>query len=295
MSGGSVTESRAESEPQGGEFHLDSSRGKFTVYSTEARGLIGGIGSTLNALTADQANRARECMRPYISQIMAIVIGEGSEAPPAAENSKLTGVPVVYYLKSADGDEVTNALKRRGIKFTQLASVLPSRFRTTGIRCGLDTPAEAIKELALTLTDSGIPVRAINRIRSHAKNILYLTSLGSEQSGQLLSTPLTKGQINAITGCPAMEDKFIANFTPFWRPRATDRTPDSRYVDVWPDGRQGRDPGGAARLFCTQRGFREAVFWASKHVTDDGAAAIRLGDNSVCRGDCEVLSSVFCQ
>jgi len=57
--------------PQG-QYQLESSRGRFIIERREALGLVDGINSQLSGLAADQANRARECMHPYIAQVLAL-------------------------------------------------------------------------------------------------------------------------------------------------------------------------------------------------------------------------------
>jgi hypothetical protein len=56
-----------------------------TFNKREAQGLVDGINAQLSSLAADQANRARDCMRPYIGSLLALIIassiGNGSTAP----------------------------------------------------------------------------------------------------------------------------------------------------------------------------------------------------------------------
>jgi len=146
LAGGRSTTFVSESvaSPSGGMFHFKSDSGSFVIHSTEAEGLVNGIQSEMSALTADQANRARDCMSPFISQVIAIAFGEFNEKtnrivqePNQIVSSRyFHDVSVHYYLKAADGIRVTNALKRRGISFTQIASILPETLHSNAVYCG---------------------------------------------------------------------------------------------------------------------------------------------------------------
>jgi hypothetical protein len=288
---------------------LESDKGNFTIESQQAWGLVQGIGVALDNLSADQANRARDCMRPYISQILAIIIGPPppNAAPPSHpnlplipppesatvfRNPKTQGVPVVYYLKPADGSSITEALKRRGISFTQLAAVLREPVRTNAIFCAPGTPAEAIRELAFALTDGGIPVRAIERIRkkeSQTTNTLFVLSRVGAKRNAIITDPLSKAQIASVTGCP--NDRYgggISNFFRFENPRPTTRISDTRYVDA-----TGGDMDATA--FCEQRGFFDSVGWKYVRATGSNVVAARLSDNSNCTQDCNVFTLVLCE
>jgi hypothetical protein len=309
VAGGSVTSSKSTSDPAGGRFRLESDKGSFTIESREAWGLVQGIGVALDKLSADQANRARDCMRPYISQVLAIIVSapppganppSGSNPPlipptsdtPVARNPKTEGVPIVYYLKPADGSSVTEALKRRGISFTQLAAVLPEPVRTNAIFCAPGTPAEAIRELALALIDGGIPVAAIERVRrkeSQTTNALFVISRVGAERRAIISTPLSKAQIASITECP--DDRYgggISNFSHFENPHPTANVNDTRYVDA---------TGGdiEATAFCKQRGFFDNVGWKYRRATGSNVVATDLGDNSSCTHDCNVFTLILCE
>jgi hypothetical protein len=309
LAGGSVISSKASSDPAGGKFRLESDKGNFTVESREAWGLVQGIDAALNNLSVDQANRARDCMRPYISQVLAIIIGApppGASLPSAANppllpptsdaavarNPRTEGVPIVYYLKPADGSSVTEALKRRGISFTQLAAVLTEPVRTNALFCAPGTPAEAIRELALALTDAGIPVRAIERIRrkeSQTTNALFVISRLGHQGSAIISAPLSKAQIASITECP--DDRYgggISNFSRFENPHPTANVNDTRYVDA-----TGGDVDATA--FCKQRGFFDNVGWKTRTATGANVVATRLTDHSYCTQDCNAFTLILCE
>ena len=203
--------SESVSSPSGGEFQFKSDSGSFVAHSTEAEGLVNGIRAEMSALEAEQADKARACMKPFISQVLAIAIGEFDEktnlivpeSTPVVSNQYLQDVSVFYYLKAADGIRVTNALKRRGISFTQVAAKLPESLHSNAVYCGPQTPANAIKELALTLVESGIPVRSIARApKGGIPRTLYVASRSDGHGHEVEFPPLSKSQIDAIDGCP---------------------------------------------------------------------------------------------
>ena len=318
IAGGSVTVSRVESRPAGGEFRLESDKGSFTVVSRQVRGLVDGLGAAMNSLTADQANKVRECTRPYIPQILALVIGPLAPSPPpaadgaapplpvvplpgttspVAANQRLQGVPVIYYLKAADGSQVTETLKNRGISFTQVAAVLPETLKTNAIWCAPGTPASAIQELALALTEGGIPVHAVERIRtadSTSTNRLLVISRRGYDGKPLASRPLSKAQIASISGCPEDRDNSIANFTRFENPRPTETRGDNRHVDTLLDARPNPVVDATASFFCKQRGLSDTVAWKVRRITGDNVVSVRLGDKSTCTGNCQVFSLIVC-
>jgi hypothetical protein len=295
VDGGSVKVSRSTSTPSGGEYRLESDKGNFTIESQDAQVLVDGISSKLTALAAQQAESARACMSPYISQVLAILTGSTSEEikKQPEPNQKLAGTPVVYYLKAADQSRVTDALKSHGIPFTQLSSVLPDTFRTNGIRCGDGTPAEAIRELASVMTSSGIPVHVIYRVDSDAQNILYLITRATWNDKELVSRPLSRSQIDAITGCPAKE-VLISNFAHFENPRPTALAAETRYIDIWADQNQNQGVNSAGRLFCRMRGYTDVVSRQYRLLESDDLVSVRLGDMSACTKNCYVFSHIYC-
>jgi hypothetical protein len=296
VSGGSVTISRSE-----GQFRIDSNSGdSAVVQKRDARGLVDGIGAALNSITADQANRARDCMRPYISQILALVTGKSSALSEVGgvrvhKNEKLTGISVLYYRKTADGSRVADALKQYGISFTELSAVLSDAFHANAILCGVGTPVAAIKQLALALIDSGIPVQHIERISSSAKNVLYVVSRVSIQHNELASRPLSRAQIDDIVECPRRVDQFIANYTHFENPHPSGRSDDTRYIDIWFDQDHNKGAKHAAGLFCTKRGFADAAWYKVRHLVQRSVVALRVGDKSRCLDNCRVFASIDCE
>jgi hypothetical protein len=213
LAGGKSTTfvSESVSSPSGGEFRFSSDSGSFVVRSTEVEGLVNGIQSEMSALSADQANRTRDCMAPFIPQVIAAAFGEFDEKANSLvpdpgkilSNQYFHNVSVHYYLKAADGVGVTNALKRRGISFTQIASILPDSLHSNAVYCGPETPAKAIKELAFTLIESGIPVRSIARAPKGGIPMTLYVATRSDGHGHEVGFPsLSKSQIDAVNGCP---------------------------------------------------------------------------------------------
>jgi hypothetical protein len=292
LSGGSAKLSRSQFDVSGNKYDLESANGNFTVESREVIGFVDGLGTALNQLSADQANRARDCMKPFIAQVLGLIQPVPGQTSPVAANRKLAGIAVSYYLKSADGTRVSDALRGKGISFSLLNSFLPDSLQTNAIMCGRGTPVEAIKELALALTDADISVRSIVRIRSDTANVLYLAAFRDNQKRPLRSPPLSRNQIDQISTCPPTFESPIANFTHFDRPKPTGRAADSRYVDGWFDRDQIRDSDDAAGLFCTQRGFGGSTNY--KVVEAENSIAVHLGDNSECQGKCLVFQFIDC-
>jgi hypothetical protein len=104
VGGGSATISR----PADGTIVIGSAAGDNIVERREASGLIDGISSALNALQAQQANRARECMKPFVQKIMDLVLSGPEE--------KVDDVDVFQKLSGTWCSDVIN------ITFTLLAT-----------------------------------------------------------------------------------------------------------------------------------------------------------------------------
>jgi len=72
VSGGTVT----HVDYSKNQFSMESTKGSVSVAKSEAQGLVDGIGTKLNSLAAEQADKARECMRPYLEQVLAMLTGK---------------------------------------------------------------------------------------------------------------------------------------------------------------------------------------------------------------------------
>lgn len=64
-------------------------RGEIKIDKTEARGLVDGLSSALSQISAEQADKVRECIKPYRDAIMSLILGtmpavpERKTLPPA--------------------------------------------------------------------------------------------------------------------------------------------------------------------------------------------------------------------
>ena len=305
LAGGHFSVSKSVYTPLGGSFHLESDKGSFTVESRDAWGLIDGLGKPIDGVAAEQANRARDCMKTYIPQALAIAIGDkpavgGStlnKIQPVTADTRLFGTSVYYYLKTADGTKVTDALKAKYISFTQVASVLPDRLHSNTILCGRNVNVKAIKALAIALIDGGVPLQVI-RVppKNPNSSSLAVASIPSLNGNDMVSKPLSRSQIQAITACPQTVDDIIANFIKFTNPRPSGRSDDERYIDVWLTPDENSGGWEAADKFCKNRGYTAAARWSSGNLEDEGDIALYLGDNRTCQGqDCRVFTSIDCQ
>jgi hypothetical protein len=295
LSGGSMQDIQTEFSPEGGKAEAVAGNGKVTVDNHEAIGFVNGLNSAMTQLNADQANAARACMMPYINVVLAMIRQIADTPVKPARNPKLAGISVQYYAKTADGTRVTDALRRSGVPFTQLASVLPDNLVSNAIQCGKGTPIAAIKALATILTDAGIPVRAIRGIKSNATNVLYVIA-AEHPGGQLvMSRPLSRSQIDQLSYCPSTDQDEISNSVTFKMPRPTGSSEDTRFVDAWYDSNELRGAADAANLFCKQRGYPGNSDFSIQRIDTQGVDAISLGNRGRCRGTCAVFTSISCE
>jgi Caspase domain len=128
--------------------------------------------------------------------------------PENPAQSVFKGVEVLYYRKEADSDTIANALQDSQIPFTVTSSDLPEEFRTNGIACAPDVPVEAIKTVARTMINAGIPVRKIvsfRKVTDKPKRIevLSFTTEGKAKTS-ISNPPLTLDQIDTMKACPKM-------------------------------------------------------------------------------------------
>jgi hypothetical protein len=73
----------------GANITLESSRGNFFLESREAVGLVDGITNSMSSVAADQANRVRACMQPYVEAIVSAIL------PPS--NERLLDPPILQF------------------------------------------------------------------------------------------------------------------------------------------------------------------------------------------------------
>lgn len=114
-------------------------------------------------------------------------------------------INVFYYEKASDGTKVRAALDKANIPFLKTRATLPDRFEVNAVVCGDDIPIEAVRSLALALTNNGVPVRAIFPFRHPARKPrrIEIVSLSEDAAGKtsLASPPLTVEQIKALPDC----------------------------------------------------------------------------------------------
>lgn len=83
VSGGTVT----HVDYSKSQFSMETNKGSVSVAKSEAQGLVDGIGTKLNSLAAEQADKARECMRPYLEQVLALLSGKDFNPQPSYQQS----------------------------------------------------------------------------------------------------------------------------------------------------------------------------------------------------------------
>jgi hypothetical protein len=80
-----------------------------TLDSSSAEGFINGIDNTISSLGADQADKARACMKPYIQRILSLIIPppQPQPKPPSPNQQTQTLVrhrnPPPHYTYDANG------------------------------------------------------------------------------------------------------------------------------------------------------------------------------------------------
>jgi hypothetical protein len=137
-----------------------------------------------------------------------VVTYVGKDAPfnsTVKYSGVFSGITVAYYAKPADGNRVLHALQRASIPYIQLAYVGAGheKARTNALRCGPNTPVEAVKKVALALIDAGIDLKYIEtKDRINPRQILILNAL-DEHFSTLNSPNLTRDQITGLSVCPS--------------------------------------------------------------------------------------------
>lgn len=149
----------------------------------------------------------------------SVLVAGGGGAPVLEEEDRLpeflpesprmnmfTGVDVVYFQKTNDGERVTKALDQQHIPFVRTRAKLPETFATNAIACGPDAPIEAVRTLAHALIDSGIPLRGIIPFAAPAskpsKRIELIHTQYTKGYGLRSSTSLSKKQVDDLQACP---------------------------------------------------------------------------------------------
>jgi hypothetical protein len=64
-----------------------------TINKNDARGLVEGLTNAISQLTAEQANNARDCMKPHLKRILDIVLKDDGNTPPNTTNIQIFWPP----------------------------------------------------------------------------------------------------------------------------------------------------------------------------------------------------------
>ena len=236
-------------------------------------------------------------MKRYIPQLLAIANGVRvdelgrivRDLGIISQNANTRRVNVYYYLKDADGTRITNALKINGISFTQLGFCPSSNLHTNALSCGPQTPVTAVKEVAFTLMDHGIPVKKYIWTWSSVEHTLHIIRFNL-RNREITTRPLTRSQIEAMTICPTGDWDALENSAFFTMPRLSN----GLYIDGSLTGQLDQSGGGlAADAFCSGHGYSGASNYETKLLPD--VTSMRLGNNTVCSGQCSVLTRIACE
>lgn len=125
--------------------------------------------------------------------------------PSEVRSQMFSGISIYYYEKSGDEGRVERALDAGHVPYVRTRASLPDRFQMNAIACGPDIPAEILQQVATTLIDGGVQIRAIIRFREpeRKQRRIELLSLTQDATGERLldSPPLTIQQIEQLLGC----------------------------------------------------------------------------------------------
>ena len=111
-------------------------------------------------------------------------------------------VVVAYYVKPADRNKITDALKKGTIAHTELSS-LPKHERglSNALICGPGTPAKAIKKVALALIDAGVDIKYIGTNKKYRPRQIRILNL--HRYDYTVNYPnITCDQVVALSECP---------------------------------------------------------------------------------------------
>jgi rhodanese-related sulfurtransferase len=94
------------------QFRIETGSGGVTLERHEAQGLVDGLNSKITAVEADQANRVRDCIQPYRSTIMGILLHPATAVPEPPAQLHIPPATSVSLLATAYrtnfADESTN-------------------------------------------------------------------------------------------------------------------------------------------------------------------------------------------
>jgi hypothetical protein len=116
-------------------------------------------------------------------------------------SERYPNLKVYYYRKTADGLNVLNALNKSDIPFSARPAELPENYITDSVGCEVKhTNFMAVKEVALAMIESGIPIKSVYRFSSPDKkaNRIQLNS-NREFSDKPV---LTRKDIESLGQCP---------------------------------------------------------------------------------------------
>jgi hypothetical protein len=121
-------------------------------------------------------------------------------------------VEILYYAKTSDKATVQDALDAESIPYLRTRAIkLPDQFEVNAVACGKDVPIDAVKKVALALTQHGVAVRAIFPFRDPVakRRRIELVSLSdnAERITSLSTAPLTVAQISGIRSCTWLQNK----------------------------------------------------------------------------------------
>jgi hypothetical protein len=128
-------------------------------------------------------------------------------AEPSTQSSEfMDGLDIVYYRKMADEEKIVDALNTKRIQYQVVKSQTSKRYPSNAIACGPDTSVDALKYLAHTMIDSGIPLKGVVQFKNpkQKKQRLEIFTLmkESEETEAIDTPPLTHEQIDRMPSCP---------------------------------------------------------------------------------------------
>lgn len=128
-------------------------------------------------------------------------------AEPSTQSSQfMDGLDIVYYRKAADEEKIIDALNTKRIQYQVVKSQTSKRYPSNAIACGPDTSVDALKYLAHTLIDSGIPLKGVVQFKNPKQKKqrleIYTLMKESEETEAIDTPPLTHEQIDRMPSCP---------------------------------------------------------------------------------------------
>lgn len=128
-------------------------------------------------------------------------------AEPSTQSSEfMDGLDIVYYRKAADEEKIVDALNTKRIQYQVVKSQTSKRYPSNAIACGPDTSVDALKYLAHTMIDSGIPLKGVvqfkNPKQKRQRLEIFTLMKESEETEAIDTPPLTHEQIDRMPSCP---------------------------------------------------------------------------------------------